>query len=67
MRYKNPIFALQKPPFCRAKVWFLTCKKGVFEMQYPLNYLKYAKNSKNTYTTATIKTTEIQIYITTKR
>jgi len=36
-------------------------------MQYPLNYLKYTKNSKNTYTTATIKTTEIQIYITTKR
>jgi hypothetical protein len=45
----------------------LACKKGVFKMQYPQNYLKYAKNSKNTYTTATIKTTEIQIYITTKR
>ena len=49
------IFALQKYGFCGAKVWFLTCKKGVFEMQYPLNYLKYAKNSKNTYTTATIE------------
>ena len=24
---------IQKPPFCRAKVWFLACKKGVFGMQ----------------------------------
>jgi len=24
-------------------------------MQYPLNYLKYTKNSKNTYTTTTIE------------
>ena len=24
---------IQKPPFCRAKVWFLACKKGVFTLQ----------------------------------
>ena len=27
------IFALQKYGFCGAKVWFLSCKKGVFELQ----------------------------------
>ena len=46
---------MQKPYFWRAKTILLQCKKGVFEMQYPLNYLKYTKNSKNTYTTATIE------------
>jgi len=24
---------IQKPPFCRAKVWFLACKKGGFTLQ----------------------------------
>ena len=27
------IFAIQKYGFCRAKVWFLACKKGVFVLQ----------------------------------
>ena len=27
------IFAIQKYGFCRAKVWFLACKKGVFTLQ----------------------------------
>ena len=27
------IFAIQKYGFCRAKVWFLSCKKGVFTLQ----------------------------------
>ena len=27
------IFAIQKYGFCVAKVWFLSCKKGVFTLQ----------------------------------
>lgn len=42
MCYKRVYFALQKPHFCDAKIWFLQAKSMVFAMQkrtycFPLN------------------------------
>jgi len=33
LAYKSMVFGVQKGGFCIAKVWFLACKKGVFDGQ----------------------------------